>query len=241
VIQRVEEASLNAWPALQQVLLDGWVVRFAGGYTKRANSVTPLYPAQLAHDLKIAQVEQMYARRGLPVVFRLPSFVQPEALDTALAERGYRVTSSTRVMARALPAAAAGQAAPLHLLGRDEWLAIHTDFTGMQPPAVDAHRAILGAIVPEHALACLYDGDQPVACGVAVCEAPLVGLFDIVVAPTQRRRGLGRQLVDALIGWGQARGAEQAYLQVVAQNHAAMQLYEQLGFVELYHYWYRER
>jgi N-acetylglutamate synthase len=239
VIQRVEEASLNAWPALQQVLLDGWVVRLAGGYTKRANSATPLYPAQLAHEPKIERVEELYARRGLPPIFRLLSFVQTDALDAALAGRGYRVTSQTRVMALAL--SAPWEPLPVHALGRDEWLAVHTAFTGMQPQAVDAHRAILGAIVPDHILACLYEGDQPVACGVAVYEPPLVGLFDIVVAPELRRRGLGRRLVDALIGWGQARGAEHAYLQVVAQNHAAAQLYAQHGFVELYRYWYRER
>ena len=41
-IQTIEELSLNALPCLQQILDDGWVLRLAEGYTKRANSVTPL-------------------------------------------------------------------------------------------------------------------------------------------------------------------------------------------------------
>ena len=43
LIRYLEELSLNALPSLENIFLDGWVVRFANGYTKRANSVNPLY------------------------------------------------------------------------------------------------------------------------------------------------------------------------------------------------------
>ena len=41
--RRLEEVAMNAWPSLQQMLFDGWIVRLAQGYTKRANSVNPLF------------------------------------------------------------------------------------------------------------------------------------------------------------------------------------------------------
>ena len=45
--RRLEEVAMNAWPALQQMLFDGWILRFAQGYTKRANSVHPLFESHL--------------------------------------------------------------------------------------------------------------------------------------------------------------------------------------------------
>jgi hypothetical protein len=29
----IEELTMNAWPSLQTILLDGWIIRMAGGYT----------------------------------------------------------------------------------------------------------------------------------------------------------------------------------------------------------------
>src|SRR5262249_29851311 len=54
----VEEAAMKAWPALEEVLLDGWLLRFSRGYTKRANSVNPLYPSALPLEDHVRQCEE---------------------------------------------------------------------------------------------------------------------------------------------------------------------------------------
>jgi N6-L-threonylcarbamoyladenine synthase len=52
----------------------------------------------------------------------------------------------------------------------------------------------------------------------------------VAVAPNQRGRGLGRALMDRLIGEAQKLGAEDLFLEVRADNPVAQNLYESLGF-----------
>lgn len=52
----------------------------------------------------------------------------------------------------------------------------------------------------------------------------------VAVAPNQRGRGLGRALMERLIGEAQKLGAEDLFLEVRADNPVAQNLYESLGF-----------
>jgi N-acetylglutamate synthase len=243
---RLEEASLNAWPALQQMLLDGWLLRFAGGYSKRANSVNILYGAPRtdhAVEAHITACEGHYARQGLPTIFRITPFVQPGDLDARLVARGYRELDTTHVQTLDLakgPGASPSEApdAPeLIALTLDEWLAQYAAFSGKPGPPLQ--RAIMDAILPARCLGCLRHEGRSVACGMAVAEPPYVGLFSLITDPTLRRRGYGRALVSALAAWGRQQGAGPASLPVQESNPVAVELYKKLGFQEAYQYWYR--
>ena len=98
---------------------------------------------------------------------------------------------------------------------------------------------LLGNILPSHCFLRLEEAGQTMAVGLAVYERGYVGLFDIVTNPAFRRQGWGRRLVVELLRWGQAQGANTAYLQVATPNTAALQLYAGFGFREVYRYWYR--
>lgn len=56
----------------------------------------------------------------------------------------------------------------------------------------------------------------------------LVAMF---VVPTSRGRGIGEQLVKAVVEQAQAEGARRVRLHVVETNHAGEQLYARSGFV----------
>jgi ribosomal protein S18 acetylase RimI-like enzyme len=55
---------------------------------------------------------------------------------------------------------------------------------------------------------------------------------DIYVTPTHRRKGLGKRLLQATIGYLKSEGSEHIRLAVWHRNKVAIQIYEQLGFKE---------
>jgi GNAT superfamily N-acetyltransferase len=62
-------------------------------------------------------------------------------------------------------------------------------------------------------------------------DSTLAELFQVWVAPDSRRKGVGRQLIDAVIEWAQSLGVHILRLGVTPSHPAALQLYRQAGFV----------
>lgn len=237
--RRIEEASINAWPALRQLLLDGWLLRFAGGFTKRANCIAPLYPSEQPLAGKVRYCENLYARERLQTVFRLSSISADQQLDAYLDHRGYQRADPTEVLV--LPnAAGTPQYNPaIRLCNREHWLTAYAELTRLPVAAQPLHSAILKAVQTECAYALLERDGVVVACGLGVMEQELIGLFDVFTHPDHRGTGCAHRLVTQLIAWGASRGATTAYLQVSADNAPARALYSRLGFSRCHQYWYR--
>jgi ribosomal-protein-alanine N-acetyltransferase len=60
-----------------------------------------------------------------------------------------------------------------------------------------------------------------------------LAILNLAVHPRERRRGLGRFLLEAGLRRGAAAGASRALLEVRASNDAARALYSDFGFVRL--------
>jgi ribosomal protein S18 acetylase RimI-like enzyme len=59
-------------------------------------------------------------------------------------------------------------------------------------------------------------------------------VYDLVVAPQYRRRGIGRHLLAAAEAFARESGMQWLRIGVLAQNHAAASLYDDMGFKPIY-------
>jgi len=241
MIRTIEELSMNAWPALRSVACDGWVLRFSDGYTRRANSVHPLYPSSCDLAEKIAEAERLYQERGLPAIFKLTAESQPRALEAALVERGYEVEAETSVHVAGLGPMGSVAAVDIETSwgSAAEWREAFRRMSKVAPEHQATHERILASISPLAGFAAIQQDGRIVGCGLGVVQDGWLGVFDVIVDGTARRQGHGERLMRGLMSWGQRMGADKSYLQVMQSNVAAVRLYEGLGFHEAYSYWYR--
>ncbi|CAI6085568.1 hypothetical protein PAECIP112173_04685 [Paenibacillus sp. JJ-100] len=240
-LRLIEELTLNHWQPLSTSLYDGWVLRFAKGYTKRANSVQAIYPSTLDVHEKVLACEHIYTSNQLNTIFKITPFVQPETLDQLLEDKGYVVLDRTIVQLRNLQDLQTPKSADIHIDEQltDEWLhhfcrlnVVAEQFRGTMTQMLLNLRATTGFITLS------VDG-LVVACGLGVVEQGFIGLHDIITDPAYRNRGLAEQMILHLLYWGKSQGAVSSYLQVVAENAPARRLYTKLGYTDAYSYWYR--
>ena len=238
-IESLERKALRAWPALETRESHGWVQRFAGGYTKRANSINALAPeSKFTPELKDA-LERPYRERGQPPVWRLTPLAPPET-DALLASAGYRLIDHSFVQVAPLDGRfALDPGVRIAPAPSPTWLAGFAELSPVAPPHRQSMARMLESIAAPVAFAEVEDAQGPIAFALGVADGEHVGVFDVLVAPRARRRGLARRLTASIGGWGKAHGAHLAYLQVVASNSAALPLYRELGFETVYSYAYR--
>lgn len=237
-LRRLEELGLNSSAPPGQLLYDGWLIRMQPGKAKRARSINAVYPSQLPLEAKIRHCEQLYARQGLPAIFRITPFSQPSSLDPMLESLGFERFDTTSVETTTLGAATPLPAGcePMDLA---PWVDGVGRLRGSDDSARRAHLARLqGSLLPMRALAVCRQGEV-VATGLTIVEGDWAGLFDIVTAAPLRRQGLGDHIVRGLLAAARGLGATNAYLQVSADNTTARRLYARHGFREQYRYWYR--
>jgi ribosomal protein S18 acetylase RimI-like enzyme len=237
-IRRLEERAFRGWPALETRDISGWRLRFANGYTKRANSINALGDNTQSGPETLQALETTYRLRGLSPVWRLTPLA-PSAVKEFLAAPAYRTIERSLVQVAPLKAGlAADPDVRIELRPSARWVAAFAEHSPVAPQHRATMRQMLAAM-PKAGFALVEQAGEPMAMAIGVLDGDHVGLFDLLVMPQARRRGLARRVTESLYAWAWGEGARFAYLQVVATNAAALPLYAAQGFRTVYEYEYR--
>jgi ribosomal protein S18 acetylase RimI-like enzyme len=100
--------------------------------------------------------------------------------------------------------------------------------------AIDARWTAEFLADPRHHIAVALVSDQVVGMATGVRyvhpdKPPELWVNEVGVAPAHRRRGIGRQLLDALLECGRSLGCRQAWVATEPSNTAARRLYSSAG------------
>lgn len=240
-VRRYEAAGFRAWPAAR-VHYDGtWVVRLTPDHpAKRLNSVNPLDPKDTA-DIKarIARIDAEFAAIGKTLTFRL-SPLSGEALDRHLDRAGWSIFSESVVMELPItPSLVRGAMDHIPLKDVGRFMRAASAVHRLDPAIAHGLAGVISAISPNVGLFVLDRDREPVTTLVCVQDGELAGLFEVATAEAERGMGHGRRAILSALRWARVSGARKAWLQVEADNHAAIGLYRSMGFAEVYRYHYR--
>lgn len=242
-----EELQCNAFPALQNLMYDGWSVRFGGGFTYRVNCANPMYPETLPILEKLAYVENRYRESGLSMsIFKLHEGMERRRAAEAQAcldAMGYATERRGNIFLCDLTEFSYQPKHPVEIRSvmDDAWLKGFLTMNGTADAQRAAAVSMLKNIRYPIAAASIVEEERMVACGLGVMERGNVGLYDIFVDSSCRRRGLGADVCAAIMNAGKATGCHRAYLQVLSDNQGARALYRGLGYWETYEYWFRTK
>jgi GNAT superfamily N-acetyltransferase len=238
---RIEATCLNAWPALRQVWLGGWLLRFSEGLSRRANSANPLHARPQHGDRLIAASEALFAAQGLDPVFRIPSMMS-RAIETRLDRRGYGEEGATSTRFAALDEVLCERRDGVELAGSAaaEWLAAMTRLQGRSAAQHEVYARTIAAIALPVCFAAVRVQGDIAALAYGVIHDDLLCIESVVTAAPLRGRGLALHAIGALAAWAKGRDARGVCLQVTADNAPALALYRRFGLHrEIYTYRYR--
>lgn len=221
------------WPAAEFTRVGPWTIRDGQGGGQRVSAATA---AGEVTDADIPQAEVAMQKLGQSSLF----MIRPgdEALDMALAARGYRINDPVVLYCAPIPALT------------DKPVELVTAFTTYPPLAITndlwrdagvgaARQAVMHRAIGPKTTILARNKDQPAGAAFVAIHDNIAMIHAIEVIKTHRRQGVGANILRAAAHWAQDNGATQLSLAVTRANDGANALYTSKGMTVVGNYHYR--
>ncbi|WP_167881686.1 GNAT family N-acetyltransferase [Leptospira kanakyensis] len=238
---KIEELSINAWPALSTLIYDGWIIRMANGYSKRANSINPLYKFYHNFNEKLVFCETLFLKHSLPIIFKITSNQEHDEIDIELEKQLYEKIDLTSVQINnnIIHSENKFDNIIIESYFTNEWINNFIILSKIENKLTNTITRMLNLIQSEVIVVSKIINNKFIGCAFGVMEDGYVGIFDLVIDEKNRNNGFATEIINVISEKALDKGIKKSYLQVVTTNTPAMNLYKKLGFKEEYKYWYR--
>ena len=230
-IRRIERLHVRAWPAFETADIHGWLWRYSGGGSQRANSVSTVDFTGGDPAAALDEVEAHYRARNAPVRLHTYDLSVPAGIVDLLQERGYRGGETTLTMAKPVGAANPSDEVEVAATANAEWLEVYLGAISESRRSVNAR--ILDTVPqPCSYFSCRRAG-QVISSGLCVADGDFAVIECMATRAEARRQGGADAVLRSLEAWAAERGVKTLALQAVAANAAAIALYTRIGFASV--------
>lgn len=230
----VATALEETWPAAAKTRVGPWLLRDGMGGGKRVSATTLVGPFD---PDAISEAEATMQRGGERPLFQLGP--GDEALDLALAARGYLIVDPVVIYLAQLSGLGHGSAPFMTTFPHWPPLGIATDLWvegGIGPSRLAVMNRVKG---PKCAILA-RNSDRAAGVAFVAVHGQVAMLHALEVTPTMRRKGSARHMLLAAVNWAETQGATDFGLAVTTANAPARALYASFGMRVVGHYHYRQ-
>ena len=238
-IAELEQLAHRTWPCREEGMVGNWILRAADGFTRRANSCLTIGEPGIPLPDAVDRARNWYRDRNLQPCFKItPS--SPDELDPMLQKDGWKIATPARVLSRRLDSNPTGLPPELQAsaIPDADWLRTVSLWDSENPDTARRH-AELAMRVQAAGFLRWRTSEGILAVGLVAMDGLDAFLYDVVVHPERRGRGIGRAFCTGAMAWAASCGVREMALQVLESNIVGRGLYASIGFRELYAFHYR--
>jgi N-acetylglutamate synthase len=230
-LRRIERLHVRAWPALETATIHGWLWRYSGGGSRRANSVSTVDFAGGDPGQALDEVEARYRARNAIVRVHTYNLSAPAGIADLLRVRGYGTGETTLTMAKAVGLSSHSKDVEIAATSSAEWREVYLGAISESRRKVNT--SILDAVPQPCAYFSYRQAGRVISTALCVTDRDFAAVECMATRVEARRQGGAAVALRSLEAWAAARGARTLALQAVAINTPAVTLYTRFGFASV--------